>query len=67
MFDYNLKPDEYKSLDLASLSQKEIDKLSYFLWCVYSHDNELMAWREKEIIPLTTPVATIAELLSEEV
>lgn len=66
MLNFNLEPNEYPLLDLSDLDQDDLDSLAYFLWGLYRHDSELMGWRERVLLPMTTMFVSEASLDEEE-
>ena len=48
----DLEPEEYMLVDPTMLSPEELREFSYILWACFSEDEQIMAWREQQVLPL---------------
>lgn len=49
---YDLKPEQFPTLDLTEYSDAMLAEMAYFLWSMYPDDVGLMAWRTERLLPL---------------
>ena len=57
MIDYELTPEQFKSLPVGQMEAADLRELAYYLWCCHAEDEDLMIWREQRLLPLVRSTA----------